>query len=80
MRYYVYSIQYNKVVGAENRSVPKACDTLNDALTEYHDQLARDHKNKTLGWSICMVINSAMGVEAKEKYIADVTEEELSEV
>ena len=71
MRYYVFAVQYNKDAGAENRTVPKAYDSRNAALQEFHRQLAQDYANTTLGWSICMVINSAMGVEAEEKYVAD---------
>ena len=75
MKYYVLSIQYNKDAQAENRTVPKAYDTRNDAVKEFHRQLSTDMGNSTLGWSICMVINSAMGVEMQEKYVADVVEE-----
>ncbi len=71
MRYYVLSVQYNKDAGAENRTVPKAYDTKNEAVAEFHRVLAADMKNATLGWSICMVINDAMGIEKNEKYIAD---------
>ena len=71
MRYYVFAVQYNKDAGAENRTVPKAYDTRNAAIQEFHRQLAQDYANATLGWSICMVINSATGVEVSEKYVAD---------
>lgn len=72
MRFYVHAIQFNKVAQAENRTVPKACNTLNEALTEYHDQLARDHKNKTLGWSMVWITSSVSAAPIKEeKYIAD---------
>lgn len=73
MRYYVFAVQYNKEAQAENRTVPKAYDSRNDAIKEFHRQLSQDYGNATLGWSICMVINSAMGVECEEKYIAEET-------
>lgn len=81
MRFYVFSVQYNKDAQAENRSVPKAFDNRNDAIKEFHSQLAKDMGNATLGWSLCMVINSDMGIEASEKYIADevVAEAELAD-
>ena len=80
MRYYVLSIQFNKDAQTENRTVPKAYDSRNDAVKEFHKQLSTDMGNLTLGWSICMVINSAMGVEMQEKYVADVVEETVEEV
>jgi len=73
MRFYVLAIQYNKEAGAENRTAPKAYNTRNEAVAEFHRQLAADMKNATLGWSLCMVINDAMGIEAQEKYVADET-------
>lgn len=80
MRFYVLSVQYNKDAGAENRTVPKAYNTRNEALAEFHRVLASDMKTPSLGWSICMVINDAMGIEAKEKYVADpVVEEAVTE-
>lgn len=72
MRFYVFSVQYNKDAQAENRSVPKAFDNRNDAIKEFHRQLANDYGNETLGWSICMVINSAMGIEASEKFVKNI--------
>ena len=71
MRYYVLAVQYNKDAQAENRTVPKAYDTKNEAKREFHNQLSQDYGNTTLGWSICMVINSDMKVEAEEKYVAE---------
>lgn len=71
MRYYVFSVQYNKEAEAENRTVPKAFDSLNEAIAEFHTQMAKDMKNTTLGWSLCMVINSDGGIHASEKYVAE---------
>lgn len=72
MRFYVLAIQYNKEKEAENRTAPKAFDTLNDAKKEFHSQLAKDMGNETLGWSLVMIINSDGMVYTSEKYIADV--------
>lgn len=68
MRYYVLSIQYNQEKEAENRSVPKAFDTLGDAIAEFHSQMAKDMNNATLGWSLCMVIDSNGYVVRNEKW------------
>lgn len=76
MRYYVFAVQYNKIVQAENRTVPKAYDKRDDAIAEWHRQLASDMKNETLGWSLCMVINSEGYVEKNEKWIAPIPEPE----
>lgn len=76
MRFYVHSIQYNKIAQAENRSVPKAFDTLNEAKTAYHDQLARDHKNETLSWSMVWITSDVSAKPIKEeKYEEDVKPE-----
>lgn len=68
MRYYLLTVQYNKDAGAENRSVPKGFDTREDAIREFHSQMAKDMANSSLGWAFSMVINSAMGIEKEEKF------------
>lgn len=77
MRYYVFSVQYNKVKQAENRTVPKAYNTRNEAVREFHRQMSEDMDNATLGWSICMVINSAMGIEKSERWDEEVQTAEV---
>lgn len=74
MRFYVLAIQYNKEKEAENRTAPKAFDTLNKAKAEYHAQLTKDYNNATLGWSLVMIIDSNGRAlpEYTEKYVADV--------
>lgn len=73
MRYYVIAIQHNKEAQAENRTVPKAYDTRNEAIREFHRQLSTDMNNSTLDWSLCMVVNSEQGIEASERWDEDVT-------
>lgn len=68
MRFYVFSVQHNAEKNSENRSVPKAYNTRNEAIAEFHRELAADMGNATLDWSLVMVINSAMGIEAKERW------------
>lgn len=71
MRYYLVTIQYNREAQAENRTVPKAFDSLNDAEAEFHSQVAKDMKNSILGWSLNMVINDDGGVYLQKKYVAE---------
>ena len=68
MRYYVIAIQHNWEANAENRTAPKAFDTKNEALAEFHTQIGKDIKNATLDWSLAMIINSDGGVEDAERY------------
>ena len=75
MRFYLLTIQYNREAEAENRTAPKAFDSLKDAKAEFHAQVAKDMKNTTLGWSLNMVINSDGGIYEQEKYVADPVED-----
>lgn len=70
-RYYVMSVQYNKVVQAENRSVPKGYNTYNEAVREFHNVLASDMKNATLGWSFACIISSDAVMLKAEKWVAE---------
>lgn len=79
MRYYLFTVQHNKIADAENRSIPRAFDDRHAAVAAYHAQIASDMNNTTLDWSINMLINSSMGVEMSEKWTAESTEEEAAE-
>ena len=68
MRYYVTSIQYNKLAQAENRSVPFAFDDINSARQKFHDVLANDMKNPLLGWSVAFIFNSEGALVTSEKW------------
>lgn len=68
MRYYVTSIQYNKEKEAENRSVPFAFDSLNDAKQKFHEILGSDMKNSTLGWSVAVIFDSNGTMIMSEKW------------
>jgi hypothetical protein len=68
MRFYVVSIQHNMVADAENRSIPKAYDTVNEAVREFHRQLSVDMSNETLDWAICLVFDSRMEIIKAEKW------------
>lgn len=77
MRYYVVSIQYNKDVQSENRTVPKAYDSYNDAKKEFHRQLATDMGNETLSWSLCMIITSDGNVRNSERWDREFVPEQI---
>lgn len=61
MRYYLVTIQYNKEKEAENRTAPKAFDTLDEAVCAFHKQMGTDMANPTLGWAMSTIINSDGG-------------------
>lgn len=58
MRYYLVTVQYNKNAEAENRTVPKAFNTLDDAIAEFHTQMGKDMKNESLGWALSIIFDS----------------------
>lgn len=68
MRYYLVTIQYNKNAEAENRSVPKAFDNIDDAIAEFHSQMGKDMKNDTLGWALSIIFDSNGGIIRDEKW------------
>lgn len=67
-RYYVVTIQHNKEKDAENRTVPKAYDTLNEATREFHRQLGEDMNNATLDWSVCLLFDKFGAVYRSETW------------
>lgn len=48
--YYVTSIEYNKVAGATNRTVPREYHNRNDAEKEFHRRMYENNGNPSLGW------------------------------
>ena len=68
MRYYLVTIQHNKVVNAENRTVPKAFDTIDEAVAEFHTSIGKDMKNGTLDWALGIVFDSNTNIIRKEKW------------
>lgn len=67
-RFYVLTIQYNKVAQAENRTAPKAYDDMLSAKQEYHAQLGKDMANVTLGWSVVYILDSFGNVLESERW------------
>lgn len=72
MRYYVMTIQHNWEKDAENRTVPSAFNSYNEAKQKFHSQLASDMANQTLDWSLCLIINSEGGVHESEKWTREI--------
>lgn len=68
MRFYLTTIQYNKVSKAENRTVPKAYDDLALAEADFYEQVGKDMKNTVLGGSLNIVMNSEGGVHMTKKW------------
>ena len=79
MRYYLVTIQYNKESQAENRTVPKAFDTMDEAIAEFHVQMGKDMKNATLGWALSIVFDSNGGIVRDEKWVAPIEVEPQTE-
>lgn len=81
MRYYVIAIQYNRVAEAENRTAPKAYNTLDEAVAEFHRQMGADMKNDTLGWTLCIVTDSNGFIHRKERWTrpVEIVEEVIEE-
>lgn len=80
MRFYLVTIQYNKDAKAENRTAPKAYDTVDEAIAEFHTQMGKDMKNATLGWAISIVFDSNGGIIRDEKWTAPTVDEVAEEV
>lgn len=62
MKYYLTTIQYNKVAKAENRTVPKVYTSLEKAEADFYEQVGKDMKNATLGGSLNYITNSDGGI------------------
>lgn len=78
MKYYLITIQYNKIAHAENRTAPKMFETLEEAEANFYSQVGSDMKNVNLGGSLNMVINSDGGVYVTKKW-GFMVEEPVSE-
>lgn len=67
-RFYVMFVQFNKDVNAENRTVPSAFDELNDAVQKFHEQMGKDMKNATLGWSVGYITDNFGNLVRSERW------------
>ena len=67
-RFYVMFVQFNKDVNAENRTVPSAFDELSDAVQKFHEQMGKDMKNATLGWSVGYITDNFGNLVRSERW------------
>lgn len=67
-RFYVMFVQFNKDVNAENRTVPSAFDELDDAVRKFHEQMGKDMKNGTLGWSVGYIVDNWGNLIRQERW------------
>lgn len=79
MKFYLTTIQYNKEAHAENRTVPRVFETLDNAEQAFHEQVGKDMKNATLGGSLNYVTNSLGGVYPNLNKQWGFMEEEVAE-
>lgn len=66
IRYYVTAIQFNKVAGAENRSVPYAYDTLDAAKAKFYTQIGTDINNPNVSRTTVILFDSNGDVRLTE--------------
>lgn len=69
MRYYLVTIQYNREAESENRTVPKAFNTIDEAIAAFHKQMGNDMSNQTLGWAISIVFDNNGEIIKNERWI-----------
>lgn len=67
-RFYVMFVQFNKDAEAENRTVPSAFDDLNSATQKFHEQMGKDMKNATLGWSVGYIVDNWGNLIRQERW------------
>ena len=58
LKFYLDSVQYNKVEKAENRSQTKMFPTKPEVEAEFYSQVGKDMKNASLGGSVTIVYDS----------------------
>lgn len=61
MKYYLFTVQYNKTRKAENRPQPRMFNELKKAESAFYKQVGADMDNEDLGGSLNMVVNSEGG-------------------
>lgn len=70
-RFYVMSIEFNKVAQAENRSQPRAYDSLNDAVARLHEVMKDDMRNENIAWAVCYILDNFGNTLRHEEYVQD---------
>lgn len=70
-RYYVMSVEYNKVAQAENRTQPRAYDSLNDAIARLHEVMKNDMTTESTAWAVCYIVDNFGNTIRHEEYVQD---------
>lgn len=70
-RYYVMSVEYSIPAQAENRTQPRAYDSLNDATARLHEVMRNDMTNTDLAWAVCYILDNFGNTLRHEEYIKD---------
>lgn len=70
-RYYVMSVEFSISVQAENRTQPRAYDSLNDAVARLHEVMKDDMRNANVGWAVCYIMDNFGNTLRHEEYIKD---------
>jgi len=78
MRYYLVKIAYNKVAQAEDRPQPKAFDSLDEAVKDFHSFMQQNILGSTIGWCLGMIINPYGVVERSERWEEPAAPEETN--
>lgn len=68
-KFYLVTIQHNRISQSENRTVPKSFNTLNDAIASFHKQMGTDMTNDTLDWAISMIFDNDGIVYKNETWV-----------
>ena len=70
-RYYVMSVEYSIPAQAENRTQPRAYDSLNEAVARLHEVMRNDMINSDLAWAVCYILDNFGNTLRHEEYVKD---------
>lgn len=71
VRFYVMSVEYSIPSKAENRTQPRAYDSLNEAMARLHEVMRNDMTNETIAWAVCYILDNFGNTIRHEEYIKD---------
>lgn len=70
-RYYVMSVEFSISAQAENRTQPRAYDSLNEATARLHEVMKDDMRNENIGWAVCYILDNFGNTIRHEEYVKD---------
>lgn len=70
-RYYVMTVEFSKVSQAENRSQPKAFDSLNEAKASLYRTMSDDIRNENIAWAVGYIMDNFENTIMHLGYIQD---------